>query len=552
MSSILPQPDIVKRRHHASVTPFPMPSAPPPGDNSGLPPPPPLQQQQQQAPAPPPPAMRLGRPPPPAAPERVATPSDAEIRQMQDDAINAASYRRGGDVGDRAGYPVHSRVGTGASNDTWANPGAQPGSNMAEPPEAQYYGGQSQQPSPVTQPSPHLYLPPGAGPPDVQQTQQFRPSTPTRLGHLQTPSVGTNGSLPVGGYAADLDGGYASARSRGYSSASQSGRGSDHEGSVHHMPAPQLNKPTPMPPSTRSPLVNAFPEPQPPAAPAPAGYAVPPPHAYNQWSKAQPPPPPPPQNGPPSDRVLMRPDADNYAPSSKSDKHDKGDKGDKKRFWNVGWGGPKGNKGKEFKDTPSSIIEPPPPIRRSLEGTRPSFDDWRDADISNHGHGSSIGHSLEDTHRSKLRPMEPVRSTVTAQEAADEVATLIRESISCRERINADGPAGAFCTSHETTYTNVVQLCEQINNSEYPDAVSRETAKTIRKQLKQGADPERRMAARVWLITMRAITTGVYRRKASFICPTDTSSICHKQEVPLGCRGNLAQQRQAAAFKEDL
>ncbi|KAL1408179.1 hypothetical protein Q8F55_004984 [Vanrija albida] len=487
MSSILPQPDIAKRRHHASVTPFPIDAGRPaaPGDGSALPPPPPppplqqQQQQQQQALPHPPPAMRLGRPPPPV-PDRSATPSDAELI--------AASYRR--DAGDRAGYPAHSRVG--APNDTWGNvaPAPAPPGSMPEPPETQYYG-QSQQPSPVTQPPPHFYLPPGAGPPDPQQ-QQFRPSTPTRLGHLQTPSMGTAGSLPVAGYSTDLDGGYASARSRGYSSASQSGRGSDHEGSVHHQPAPQLNKPTPLPPSSRSPLVNAFPEPQPTVAPGSYPIAPPPPpHAYNQWSKAQPPPPPPP-NGPPSDRALLRPESDNLLPA-KADKHDKGDK---KRFWNVGWG-PKSSKAKEFKDVPPSAMEPPPPIRRSHEGNRPSFDDWRDADISNHGHGSSLGHSLEDTQRAKLRPFEPVRQT--AQEAADEVATGIR----------------ILCASHETTYTNVVHLCDQVNNSEYPEAVSKEMARSIRRQLKQGADPERRMAARVWLITMRCITTGVYRPYAT-------------------------------------
>lgn len=59
----------------------------------------------------------------------------------------------------------------------------------------------------------------------------------------------------------------------------------------------------------------------------------------------------------------------------------------------------------------------------------------------------------------------------------------------------------------------MLDLCERINKSEQNDVVGREAARSIRKVFKSGSDPERRMAARVWLITMGNISAKDYHRE---------------------------------------
>lgn len=74
---------------------------------------------------------------------------------------------------------------------------------------------------------------------------------------------------------------------------------------------------------------------------------------------------------------------------------------------------------------------------------------------------------------------------------------------------------GILCSTRETTFPNVLDLCERINSSEQNDAVGREAARSIRKVFKSGTDNERRMAARVWLITMGNISAKDFHREWS-------------------------------------
>lgn len=76
---------------------------------------------------------------------------------------------------------------------------------------------------------------------------------------------------------------------------------------------------------------------------------------------------------------------------------------------------------------------------------------------------------------------------------------------------------GQLCSSRATRFPDVLELCEKINDSENQEIVGREAARSIRKVFKNGTDPERRMAARVWLITMLNVSAKDYHR-AYLLC----------------------------------
>lgn len=67
--------------------------------------------------------------------------------------------------------------------------------------------------------------------------------------------------------------------------------------------------------------------------------------------------------------------------------------------------------------------------------------------------------------------------------------------------------------SRETTHGAVLDVCERVNASQSAEAVGKEAARTIRKILKGGTDAERRMALRIWWITMRNIQVRGYHRE---------------------------------------
>lgn len=78
-----------------------------------------------------------------------------------------------------------------------------------------------------------------------------------------------------------------------------------------------------------------------------------------------------------------------------------------------------------------------------------------------------------------------------------------------------DTPAGKLAGSRETTHGAVLDVCERVKHSHSGEAVGKEAARTMRKILKNGSDAERRMALRIWWITMRNIKVRGFRRKSS-------------------------------------
>ncbi len=58
---------------------------------------------------------------------------------------------------------------------------------------------------------------------------------------------------------------------------------------------------------------------------------------------------------------------------------------------------------------------------------------------------------------------------------------------------------------------SIFDVVDKINLSEGADGVSKEAAQALRKKFKHGNEAERRAAAKVWLITMRNISTRSFR-----------------------------------------
>lgn len=75
---------------------------------------------------------------------------------------------------------------------------------------------------------------------------------------------------------------------------------------------------------------------------------------------------------------------------------------------------------------------------------------------------------------------------------------------------------GHLCSSRDTRHGAVLDLCDKVNRSQGRDAVAKEAARSIRKVLKSSPDTDRRMAVRVWWITMRNIEASNYPRTCSF------------------------------------
>lgn len=70
-----------------------------------------------------------------------------------------------------------------------------------------------------------------------------------------------------------------------------------------------------------------------------------------------------------------------------------------------------------------------------------------------------------------------------------------------------------MCGTGLTSFPDVLELCDRINTSDHNHVVVRDAARSIRKVFKNGTDAERRMAARVWLITMGNISAKDFHRE---------------------------------------
>ncbi|BEI96299.1 hypothetical protein CcaverHIS631_0112480 [Cutaneotrichosporon cavernicola] len=311
---------------------------------------------------------------------------------------------------------------------------------------------------------------------------------------------------PGAGHVTELDP-YVTSRSRGYSSASQSGRGSDHEGGGGALGTANgpghlggmLNKPRDA--MQPSPLAQSY------LSDLNQSY-------LSDLGKPQPALPEPPQ---PKKEVPE-------APKPKKEKQ---------RFWKLG-GDRKSKDAKEAKNkdvnvavlerVPSPLMAPPPPLHTSMDNVkRPSAEDFNDGSIrslppqslhgnsnpqpvssapvahSGHGHSSSIGHGFEDHHLRAHGININLRMKRDADHDGDDVATQIRK----------------LCGSRGTTFQDVLDLCDKVNGSEHSQEIGREATRCIYKMFKIGNDRERRMAARVWLITMNNIGTPDYHRQAT-------------------------------------
>lgn len=170
---------------------------------------------------------------------------------------------------------------------------------------------------------------------------------------------------------------------------------------------------------------------------------------------------------------------------------------EKKRFW--GWGDRKHKEDKAFRDTRV-------PQQRDTAGMyampRPSGDEhpytyepYGDADVSNNGHGSSIGHGLDDA--SRHHPRNFIERRQAEYQESSDIGAAVR----------------MLCATRDTTFAGVLDLCERVNASDQGEAVSKEVARSLRKVFKHGSDPERRMASRVWYITLANIKVPTYKRK---------------------------------------
>ncbi|BEJ17623.1 hypothetical protein CspHIS471_0610240 [Cutaneotrichosporon sp. HIS471] len=370
-------------------------------------------------------------------------------------------------------------------------------------PESPYapspYGGPQQRTPPSSQQ--HLYnlpLPPGARPPSPNAYGASTP--PSRLNHMSQNSlhnVPTVPQPPPGtAHVTELDQ-YAASRSRGYSSASQSGRGSDHEGGggvlgiasgPGHLGG-MLNKPRDA--MQPSPLAQSY------MSDVARSY-------LSGLGKPQPALPEPPKP-----------------------------KKEKQRFWKL-VGDRKSKDAKEAKNkdvnvhvlerVPSPLMAPQPPPHAPMDNVhRPSAEDFNDGSIrslplqsihgnsnpqpissaprahSGHGHSSSIGHGFEDHHLRGHGININLRMKHDADHDGDDVGAQIRK----------------LCGSRGTTFQDVLDLCDKVNGSEHSQVIGREATRCIYKVFKVGNDRERRMAARVWLITMNNIVTTDFHRQAT-------------------------------------
>ena len=91
--------------------------------------------------------------------------------------------------------------------------------------------------------------------------------------------------------------------------------------------------------------------------------------------------------------------------------------------------------------------------------------------------------------------------------------------------------ADKLASSRETTHGAVLDVCERVNASKSGEAVGREAARTIRKILKNGTDAERRMALRIWWITMRNINVRGYRRECFTESLCSPERLCDESEI---------------------
>lgn len=192
-------------------------------------------------------------------------------------------------------------------------------------------------------------------------------------------------------------------------------------------------------------------------------------------------------------------------------------KQEKKRFW--GWGEKKNKEGglkestKPYKEERAGLFHPRP---SGDEFQQPSYEAYGDADVSNNGHGSSHGHGLDE-----LPNKHHHRNFIERRQAeyaeANDVGTAVR----------------VLCATRDTTFAGVLDLCERINNSDMGEAVCKEAARSLRKVFKNGSDPERRMASRVWFITMSNIKVATYKQHATSKKLRDTvEPLCLQQTKP--------------------
>ncbi|KAK4683955.1 hypothetical protein P7C73_g6253, partial [Tremellales sp. Uapishka_1] len=327
---------------------------------------------------------------------------------------------------------------------------------------------QSSIPIGAQQPNPNYFLPPGARPPSPQARSGTPPRpifSTTTTHHSQTSLNGPYGTS-VSSHA-DMDSHHipSTTRDRGYSSASTSGRASDHEvpqgtspnvSSARHLSAQN-------PYNSRSPLVNnAYQQ-------EPFGNHIPFPVAS------------------PQRQVLASdpyPAADEYDVSRGREK-------EKKKFWGVPtkWGEKK-DKGKEKMREVDSYP------RMSLDDGRRSTDGWRDSESQSH---SAHDHGLAEVQRGRLLGVDFASGKDAALGGANDVTTAIR----------------LLCSDPEISISAILDVCERINHSSPPEAVTKEAARSLRKEFKGGDDVQRRTAARVWMVMMQNVGAKGFRQHAT-------------------------------------
>ncbi len=78
-----------------------------------------------------------------------------------------------------------------------------------------------------------------------------------------------------------------------------------------------------------------------------------------------------------------------------------------------------------------------------------------------------------------------------------------------------------LCGLNDPPMSNILDMCDRINLSTNPEAVAKEAARTLRKELKGGNDSERRAAARLWLIMMRNVAPTGFKRGSLILLWTD-------------------------------
>ncbi|WWC87356.1 uncharacterized protein L201_002245 [Kwoniella dendrophila CBS 6074] len=378
-----------------------------------------------------------------------------------------------------------------------------------------------------------LYLPPGARPATPPSMRPPYPPGPGSARHSQS-SLNSMSTTHYGnhiGEAGDIISvpPNTSGRERGHSIVSATGslsNRSDHE-SVHtgstytqhnnnnnsnNYPYPinsatvtqpptsalqqsKLQKPQQPNQAIRSPLANTYPMPDVTSFPSPHPYTVTPSQPLSsQQSIDQP------TNAyAASARTEEMPNTVNLSRrGSQMDGH--GQKEKKRGFLGMGWG-----KGKDKRESNAGLDAKP-----IHEEPRKSYDGWRGGESesqpsSTHGHSTSHSHEYD----------EPPRGRLLGLDFGGDGRKKDQKETQTQTPNDVGGAIHWLCTMSDPAPGYIYDVCDRIQRSEAVEGVSKDAARAIRKEFKNGNEAERRNAGKVWLYLMRNVPVKGFRQHAS-------------------------------------